>query len=290
MGKWVDLHLHSTASDGSLSPGELIGYAHKKKAAAIALTDHDTLEGLEEALQAGKDYGLEVIPGLEISAQYSGGTMHILGYYIERSQPGLNQDLKLLQAARKKRNPQIVGKLQALGLPISWEEIGLKIKGQIGRPHIAQALLQKGLVSSLDEAFQKYLSKGSAAYVDKFRFSPDKAINMILRAGGIPVLAHPFSLNCLSLRDLYELVKALKSLGLQGVEVLYPKHTDEQTRNYFSLVKELKLLYTGGSDFHGNNKENVDLLTGRGDLRVPYTIVEDLKALRVRAETIRRKE
>jgi 3',5'-nucleoside bisphosphate phosphatase len=290
MGGWVDLHLHSTASDGSLSPGDLIGFARKKKAAAVALTDHDTLEGLEEALQAGQKYDLEVIPGLEISAQYSRGTMHILGYYLERSHPGLNQDLKLLQEARIKRNPQIVGKLQALGLPIAWEEIDSKIMGQIGRPHIAQALLQKGLVSSLDEAFQKYLSKGAVAYVDKFRFPPAKAIDMILLAGGIPVLAHPFSLNCLSLKDLYELVKELKSFGLQGVEVLYPKHTDEQTRNYFSLVKELKLLYTGGSDFHGNNKENADLLTGRGDLRVPYSVVENLKALRFRPEPIRRKD
>ncbi|HMK66109.1 MAG TPA: PHP domain-containing protein, partial [Thermodesulfobacteriota bacterium] len=273
-------------SDGSLAPRELIGYACRKKAAALALTDHDTLEGLEEALQAGKESRLEVIPGLEISAEYSRGTMHILGYYIDRTHSGLNEDLNILQEARKNRNPRIIGKLQALGFPVAYEEIDSQVTGQIGRPHIAKLLLKKGHVSSLDEAFQKYLAKGAPAYVDKFRFPPDKAIDMIHQAGGIAVLAHPFSLNCPSLKDLYDLVKELKDCGLQGMEVLYPKHSEEQTRDYFSLVKELKLLYTGGSDFHGNNKENTDLLTGRGDLRVPYSIVEDLKSSRAGRQTV----
>jgi 3',5'-nucleoside bisphosphate phosphatase len=287
MGRWIDLHAHSTASDGSLAPRELIAYACRKKAAALALTDHDTLEGLEEALQAGKESGLEVIPGLEISAECNRGTMHILGYYIDRTHSGLNLDLNILQEARKNRNPRIIGKLQALGFPVSYEELDSQVTGQIGRPHIAKLLLQKGLVSSLDEAFQKYLTKGAPAYVDKYRFPPAKAIDMIHRAGGIAVLAHPFSLNCPSLKDLYDLVRELKDCGLEGMEVLYPKHTEEQTRDYFSLVKELKLLYTGGSDFHGNNKENTDLLTGRGDLRVPYSIVEDLKSLRAGGQTVK---
>jgi 3',5'-nucleoside bisphosphate phosphatase len=286
MGGWVDLHLHSTASDGSLSPRDLIGYALKKRAAAVALTDHDTIDGVNEALQAGQEFGLEVIPGLEISAQYSGGTMHILGYYLNPANPGLNDDLQFLQEARKKRNPQIVAKLQALGLPISWQDISALAKGQIGRPHIAQVLLQKGWVSSLDEAFRNFLEKGAAAYVDKLRFPPAKAIDMILQAGGTPVLAHPASLNCLSLKDLFTLVKELKRVGLIGLEVLHPMHSEEQVRNYFSLVKELKLIYTGGSDFHGNNKENVDLLTGRGDLKVPYSVVENLKNHRNQPEPI----
>ena len=286
MREWIDLHLHSTASDGSLSPRDLIGLAFNKKAAAVALTDHDTIDGLKEALEAGEEFHLEVIPGVEISAQYESGTMHVLGYYIDASHPGFNHDLKLLQEARKQRNPQIVAKLQAAGLPVSWQEINAQSQGQIGRPHIARVLLQKGLVSSLDEAFHKYLKKGAVAYVDKFRFPPAKAIAMILQAGGIPVLAHPFSLNCPSWKDLFTLIRELKGYGLQGVEVLYPKHTDEQVRNYFSLVKELKLLYTGGSDFHGNNKENVDLLVGRGDLRVPYGVVEAMKALRIQPEPV----
>jgi predicted metal-dependent phosphoesterase TrpH len=178
------------------------------------------------------------------------------------------------------RNPKIVSKLQSLGVPITFDQVQSLAKGQIGRPHIAQVLFQIGAVSSFEEAFQKYLAKGAKAYVEKFRFSPRKAISLILRAGGIPVLAHPFTLNCLSLRDLKALVEKLKTEGLKGMEVLYPEHTPDQTRNYFSLVKELNLLYTGGSDFHGDIKKDVDLLTGTGNLKVPYRIIADLKGLK----------
>ncbi len=276
----IDLHTHSTASDGSLSPRELLIYAKKKGAAAISLTDHDTVAGIEEALTAGREQDLEVIPGLEISAQYTGGTMHILGYYIDPSGPVLNQELNRLQEARRDRNPKIVEKLQGLGLPITFDQVQALAKGQIGRPHIAQALLQTGAVSSLEEAFQKYLTKGAAAYVEKFRFPPHKAISLILRAGGIPVLAHPKTLQCSSFRDLKILVEELIVSGLKGIEVFYPDHSSEQTAAYFSLVRELDLLYTGGSDFHGGNKEKVDLLVGLGDLKIPYEIVENLKARR----------
>jgi 3',5'-nucleoside bisphosphate phosphatase len=275
----IDLHTHSTASDGSLSPQELVQYAKKKGAGAIALTDHDTVEGIEAALRAGQEQDLEVIPGLEISAQYKGGTMHILGYYIDPSDPVLNQELSRLQEARRDRNPRIIEKLRDLGLSITFDQVQALAKGQIGRPHIAQVLIQTGAVSSLEEAFQKYLTKGAAAYVEKFRFPPHKAISLIRLAGGIPVLAHPKTLRCPSFRDLKSVVKELKATGLQGMEVLYPDHSTEQTRTYFSLVKELDLLYTGGSDFHGDNKEKVDLLVGLGDLKIPYEIVENLKAL-----------
>ncbi|MBA4393323.1 MAG: phosphoesterase [Desulfobacca sp.] len=275
----IDLHTHSTASDGSLSPHELVKYAKKKGAAAISLTDHDTVEGLEAALIAGQEQELEVIPGLEISAQYSGGTMHILGYYIDSSDPILNQELLRLQESRRDRNPKILEKLRALGIPIHFDQVQALAKGQIGRPHIAQVLLQIGAVSSLEEAFQKYLTKGAAAYVEKFRFSPHKAISLILLAGGIPVLAHPKTLRCPSFRDLKGLVEELKATGLKGLEIYYPDHSFEETGTYFSLVKELGLLYTGGSDFHGNNKEKVDLLVGLGNLKIPYEIVENLKAL-----------
>lgn len=284
----VDLHTHSTASDGSLSPRDLVAYAKKKGAAAISLTDHDTIEGLESAAQAGSAYDLEVIPGLEISAQYNGGTMHILGYYLDPSDLTLNQELHRLQEARRERNPRIIEKLRALGIPISFDQVQALAKGQIGRPHIAQVLIQIGAVSSFDEAFHKYLTKGAPAYVDKFRFTPLKALSLIRQAGGIPVLGHPFTLNYSSLRDLYQLVRELKNNGLKGIEVLYPKHTAEQTRDYFSLARELKLLYTGGSDFHGSHKEDVDLLYGNGDLRIPYEIVENLKGLRLKTEKLER--
>ncbi len=288
--KLIDLHTHSTASDGSLSPEELVGYAKRKGAAAVALTDHDTIEGVEKALTAGEKEGLEVIPGLEISAQYPGGTMHILGYYIDPAEPNLNRELQQLQEARQERNPKIISKLQSLGISISFDQVKALAKGQIGRPHIAQVLFQSGAVSSLEEAFQKYLIKGAPAYVEKFRFSPQEAIALITRAGGIPVLAHPFTLNYSSLRELKNVIEELKGMGLKGVEVIYPEHTSDQTNAYFSLVKELKLIYTGGSDFHGNLKKDVDLLTGRGDLKIPYQIIENLRALILRDQPIREKD
>ena len=288
MEKLIDLHIHSTASDGSFSPRDLMAYARNKGAAAVSLTDHDTIEGLKSALAAGKEIGLEVIPGLEISAQYPGGTMHLLGYYIDPSDPNLNRELLRLQEARRERNPKIISKLQSLGIPITFDQVQALAMGQIGRPHIAQVLFQLGVVSSFEEAFHKYLAKGALAYVEKFRFSPHEAISLIARAGGIPVLAHPFTLNYSSLRDLKKLVEELRNSGLKGMEVIYSEHTPVQTGNYFSLVKELNLIYTGGSDFHGYIKKDVDLLTGRGDLKIPYQIVEDLKALKTLDQSFRK--
>jgi predicted metal-dependent phosphoesterase TrpH len=280
MSGLIDLHTHSTASDGSLSPRELVQYAKNKGAAAIALTDHDTLEGLDEALAAGREMDLEVIPGVEISAQHNGGTMHLLGYYMNPRDKGLKKELQILQEARKDRNPKIIEKLRQMGLPIQFDQVTALAKGQIGRPHIAQSLLRSGVVSSLEEAFQKYLTKGAPAYIEKFRFSPQKSIHLILEAGGIPILAHPKTLKSPSIRELMKLVKDLKAAGLKGLEVFYPDHSPDQTRTYMAMAQELDLLCTGGSDFHGNNKERVDLLVGFGDLKVPYKIIEDLKAIK----------
>ncbi|MEW6185591.1 MAG: PHP domain-containing protein [Thermodesulfobacteriota bacterium] len=280
MERLIDLHTHSTASDGRLSPEELVHYAKSKGAAAIALTDHDTIEGLGRALAAGRVMALEVIPGLEISAEHPGGSMHILGYFIDPEHPFLNRELLRLQEARRERNPKIVDKLRSLGLSITFEQVQALAKGQIGRPHIAQVLLQTGAVTSMEEAFHKYLTKGAPAYVEKFRFPPPEAINMIRQAGGIAVLAHPFTLNCPSLRDLKERITELKDNGLKGIEVFYSEHSPEQTRDYIHLARELTLCPTGGSDFHGDNNREIDLLSGTGNLRVPYEILEKLKAVK----------
>ncbi|MGD8989694.1 MAG: PHP domain-containing protein, partial [Syntrophobacterales bacterium] len=190
----IDLHTHSSYSDGSFSPGQLVQLAKDKGLRAIALTDHDTVAGLEEALAAGKELEVEVVPGVEISAQYPPGTMHILGYYVQPSHPELLRDLEKLQKARAARNPKIIERLQALGLEISWTEVLNLSGGQVGRPHIAQVLLHRGYVSSINEAFSRYLKKGAIAYVEKFRFPPDEAIAMIRNAGGLAALAHPFTL------------------------------------------------------------------------------------------------
>ena len=278
----IDLHTHSDASDGSLAPGELVTYALQKGAAAIALTDHDTVAGLPEALRVAEASHFELVPGLEISAAYTGGGMHILGYFIDHADPFLQQELEHLQEARRERNPKIIVRLQELGIPITYDQVLALSGGQIGRPHIAQAMLQIGAVQSLDEAFKHYLTKGAPAYVEKFRFPPDRAISLIRQAGGIPVLAHPFTLNCTTREQLIRLLRELKEQGLQGLECLYSEHTPEQTGEYLALAEKLDLLVTGGSDFHGRNKEGVEVLTGYGALRIPYDRLQSLKDLKGR--------
>jgi predicted metal-dependent phosphoesterase TrpH len=276
----IDLHTHSTASDGSLRPAELVEYAVKKGAAAIALTDHDTIEGLPEALQAAGERGLELVPGLEISADHPGGTMHILGYFINPDDALLQQELSRLQEARRERNPKIIAKLQQLGIPVTYDQVRALAEGQVGRPHIARAMLQLGAVKTLDEAFRNFLTKGAPAYVEKFRYPPEKAVALIIRAGGVPVLAHPFTLKFASPDELRRIVSALKDQGLGGMECLYSEHTAEQTRRYSALAADLGLAVSGGTDFHGKNKEGVDLLTGYGSLRIPYRLLEELKRFR----------
>ncbi|MCU0578365.1 MAG: PHP domain-containing protein [Desulfobacterota bacterium] len=275
----IDLHTHSSASDGTLRPRELVEYAVKKGAAAIALTDHDTIEGLPEALQAAREKGFELVPGLEISADYPGGTMHILGYFIDPDDPVLGRELSRLQEARRERNPKIIAKLQQLGIPVTFDQVRALAPGQVGRPHIAQAMLQIGAVKTLDEAFKKFLTKGAPAYVEKFRYPPEKAVDLIIRAGGVAALAHPFTLKFASPEELRGIVSSLKDRGLQGLECLYPEHTAEQTHRYSALGQELGLAVTGGTDFHGKNKEGVDLLIGYGALRIPYSLLEQLKRL-----------
>jgi predicted metal-dependent phosphoesterase TrpH len=251
----IDLHTHSSYSDGSLSPRKLVQLAKKRKLRAIALTDHDTVAGVAEALEAGNELGVEVVPGVEISAQYPPGTMHILGYYIHASDRKFLEALKKLQQARAARNPKIIKRLQDLGLEISTTEVLDLSAGQVGRPHIARALVNKGYVSSINEAFSLYLKKGAVAYVEKFRFPPREAIAMIRGAGGIAVLAHPFTLGMAEVDELSRLLRELGELGLEGVEVFYPEHTEEMAVIYADVAKRLGLVCTGGSDFHGNLRD-----------------------------------
>ena len=275
---FVDLHIHSTASDGSLSPEEIIETAKNTPLRAIAITDHDTLEGSVEALGYQKSYGVEVLPGVEISASFDPGTMHILGYLVRPDDASLRQTLSVVQEGRAKRNLQIVKRLQDLGVDINHDEV-LKASGggQTGRPHVAQVLVDKGVVQSFDEAFRKFLKKGRPAYVERYRLMPVETIQAILRAGGVPVLAHPFTLRAKTEGDLDRIVADLKQAGLKGVEVYYPGHGPELTALYERLAYRHKLLVTGGTDFHGRINPGVNMGTGRGDLRIPYRFVEELK-------------
>jgi predicted metal-dependent phosphoesterase TrpH len=278
----IDLHVHSTASDGTLSPSELLALARDLGLGALAITDHDTLEGSREALQAGIPNGLEFLTGVEISAQPPAsftcpGSFHILGYQIRLDDPVLNETLLVLQNARKNRNPQILERLNKLGIPISLDEIRREAgKIQLGRPHIAQFMVQKGWVETIDEAFDVYLGKGRPAYVDKFRITCARAIEIIGGAGGVPVLAHPYLLEAKSEDALDNLVFELKSMGLRGVEVFYPSHTPDQTARYESIARRHGLLMTGGTDFHGLITPDIKMGSGNGNLFIPYSIYENL--------------
>ncbi|MCX8044158.1 MAG: PHP domain-containing protein [Desulfobacterota bacterium] len=274
----IDLHTHTTASDGSLTPTELVRLAVGKKLEALAVTDHDTIDGITEALTAGTHHGLDVVPGIEISAEYSGGTLHILGYYIDIDNKQFCTKIAELQRARADRNPKIVKKLQALGMSIEMEDVVAEAGGgQIGRPHFAQALLKKGYVRSAREAFERFLAKGAAAYCEKFRFQPHDAIACITDAGGIAVLGHPSSLNCPDQVSLEAAVQAMVDMGIRGIEAFYSDHTAEQTRHYIALARKYHLLITGGSDFHGHAINGICLGTGRGNLNIPYECLAALK-------------
>ena len=273
----IDLHTHSNCSDGSLSPRELVQLAKKRDLRAIALTDHDTVAGVAEAVAAGKELGVEVVPGVEISAQYPPGTMHILGYCFSPSQPEFLKALKKLQEVRAARNPKIIERLQALGLEITTAEVLNLSSGQVGRPHIAKALVNRGYVSSIDEAFSRYLQKGAVAYVEKFRFSPREAIALIRGAGGLAVLAHPFTLGITEPRELTLLVKELQEMGLAGLEVFYPDHTEETVVLYKDIAKNLGLVCTGGSDFHGNLRDHSYLGNGILGQNLNYGLLQNIR-------------
>jgi predicted metal-dependent phosphoesterase TrpH len=281
--KLIDLHVHSTASDGSYPPAEVVRLAKEGGLSAMALTDHDTVDGLPEAVAAGEGLGVEVIPGVEISAQFPGGTMHILGLYVDYHNGCLDERLAVLKQARLDRNPQIIAKLNALGIPISMARVEeISGGGQVGRPHIARALMESGYVQDLQEAFDKYLGWHRPAYVSKFRFPPDQALAMIREAQGIPILAHPFTLGLGSVFALKNLIVELQGLGLAGLEVYYSEHTREQEALYLKLAQELDLLVTGGSDYHGLNKPEITLGSMSSQDKLTYRLVEALKAWRRR--------
>lgn len=273
--------MHSTASDGSLSPSEIIETAKNIGLRAISITDHDTIDGSAEALRSPQAFPLEILSGIEISADYSPGTMHILGYMMRPDDPSLKQALKDIQQGRAERNLKIIERLQQFGLNIDYKEVSeVSGGGQIGRPHIAQVLVRKGAAQNIDEAFARLLKKGGPAYVPRYRLPPAEAMQLILRAGGVPVLAHPFTLHTENEAELEGVLVNLKQAGLKGVEVYYPDHGLEKTAKYERLARRHGLLMTGGTDFHGAAKPGVHLGVGRGDMRIPYRLIEEIKKSR----------
>lgn len=274
----IDLHAHTIHSDGSATPSELVELAKQNGASAVAITDHDTVAGLKEGRAAAARLDIEFIDGVELSAEYSPGTMHILGYYINDEQKELAAKLEELRAARDARNPEIAGRLRALGVDLQYTEVAALAGNEVvGRPHFARVLVERGHAASIQDAFNRYLAKGSPAYVEKKRLSPADSIALIRKAGGLAVLAHPCQLK-LSQEALEQLVSELAEMGLDGIEAIYSRHSRADREYYSKLAKRHRLLVTGGSDYHGTYKPDIMLVKGLGDLVVPYALLERLKS------------
>lgn len=272
----VDLHTHTTASDGTMSPSELVTHASNEGLSAISITDHDTTSGLAEGMETAKDLGIEFLAGVEISAHVDEGTLHILGYLFDLGETPLKHALQWMREQRIERNRLLIEKLQALGLDVELSEVAaISGEGIVARPHFAQVMIEKGFVSSYNEAFSRYLGSSGAAYIPKVRMDPHRAIAAILESGGIPVLAHPIDLTA-DILLLEEYVKRLKEYGLQGLEVYYSTHTSRQIEACTSLADDYHLVKTGGTDFHGSRKPDIRLGYGFGNLHIPYRTVLDL--------------
>jgi predicted metal-dependent phosphoesterase TrpH len=273
MSKVADLHMHTTHSDGTLTPVELARLAKEQKVDAVALTDHDTVSGIEELVEETNKLGLEAIAGVELSALFSPGTLHILGYGFDPRGP-IEGRLVQFQKAREERNPRILEKLKELGMPLTMEEVKTlsKAAGQVGRPHIARALELKGYVASYAEAFDRFLSKGKPAYISKAGLSAKECVELIHESGGVAVVAHPVQMR-LKGEELTAKIKELVVLGLDGLEVIHPDHSPENQTLFSDLADEFCLFKTGGSDFHGAHKPGVQL--GQG--RPPYFFLEKMR-------------
>ena len=279
MRRFCDLHTHSTASDGTLSPRELVELADRRRLAGLALTDHDTVDGLAEGAEAAGLAGLTFVGGIEVSAVFGQGTLHILGLCVDPANRSLAELAVRLRAARAERNPRMVAKLQAMGVDITMAEV-LAAAGAdanqpdrvVGRAHMATVLSRKGYVRDLNEAFERYIGAGAPAFVDKERLPPAEAVAGIHAAGGLAILAHPVQLEFDNFAQCETMVRSLVHDGLDGLEAYHSDHSDLQTRFFLDLADKLGLAVSGGSDFHGSVKQRVQL----GNPRVPALIMERL--------------
>lgn len=269
----IDLHIHSTFSDGSMTPTDLVRYAWRKGLSAIAITDHDAIDGIDEARGAGLRMGVAVVPGIELSVKHCSLTLHLLGYLFDHGQPEFLRALRRLQDGRLERNHKILDTLNRQGIDIQFEELRqLSGQGQSGRPHIAQLLIRKGVVNNMDAAFDKYLGQGGSAYVPRFIYPAAEAIALLHEAGGLAVLAHPQQLEK-SGENFTEVIAELSRQGLDGLEVYYPTHSRQFRKMLLRLAKMHDLLATGGSDYHGAIRPGTTLAGGR-NCSVPDNVLE----------------
>lgn len=278
--RFIDLHTHSQASDGTDSPAELVAAAAAAGLAAVALTDHDTLSGLDEAEAAASQQHVEFIRGCELSTRTEHGEMHILGLWLPRQAAALEKRLADIRHKRDNRNAHILEKLAELGIAISMDELQHEAQGEsVGRPHIAALLVKKGVVPNMEAAFREYLGSGGRAYLPREVLEPEEAVRLMAGLGATVSLAHP-CLKPVPPGWLEAFVLRLKACGLSAIEAYHSEHSDADIRACVDLAHRLGLGLSGGSDYHGNNKPRIRLGVGYGGLRVPLDILEDLKARR----------
>lgn len=276
MEKYIDLHTHSLKSDGSMTPAEVVREAKRAGLAAIALSDHDTVDGIEEAVAEGKKQGIEVIPAIEFSVLSETET-HILGYFIDINNPELQRVLKEVVDLRIQRNYVTCQRLNELGFDITIEEVrALAPNNFVGRAHFARVLMDKGYTKSVKEGFDKYMSAGQYAYCEKQRLTAKEAIELIKKCGGLSFLAHPH-LTQFDDDKIKVFLKELKSYGLDGLEGYYTDYTLEMQEKYQTMAKEMGLMISGGTDFHAKMKPHISIGTGLGNMRIPYSVLENIK-------------
>ena len=274
---FVDLHIHTNYSDGTFTPSEVVAYASKMKLAAISITDHDSVDGIDEALEAASKNGIEVVPGIELSSEIGDplkGEIHMLGYHIDYKSEELKETLEVFKKARFIRAKEILEKLKKNGIDIKDKSFIDEAENKaIGRLHFAKSLIEEGYVNNISEAFQKYLAFGKAAYVPKCAMSVSEAIKLIRKSGGVPVMAHPYYTHY----NDKTMLQSLVTDGLMGIEAWHIKHPDSAVKKFLSLAEEFDLIATGGSDCHGPYKDEAPII---GTVKVPYSVVEKLDAAR----------
>ncbi|MEW6726124.1 MAG: PHP domain-containing protein [Bacillota bacterium] len=266
----VDLHVHTTASDGSEEPKEVVRQAALLGLRAVAITDHDTVRGVEEGLSFGTAYSVEVVPGVEINTDFNAREAHVLGYYVDFKNQAFLERLNSLANARTIRIEKMVARLQSIGLPITMADVLREAgDGTLGRPHVAASLVRLGIVASADEAFERFIGRNRPGYVPRSKFAPQEAVELILEAGGVPVLAHPGTVG----DD--RIIECLMEAGLKGLEVYHPDHDEKMVEHYLAIARSLELLVTGGSDYHGRGYHAC-----LGGVTVPYSVVKALQQAR----------
>lgn len=277
--KKIDLHVHTTESDGTYTPAEVVRIAKNAGLSAIAITDHDTNLGYAEAAAEGERLGVEVVPGIEISTKYT-VSVHILGYYIDGSSPALKAVLDWVVTDRDTRNRKMAELMAADGLPVSYDDMVKRFGTVIGRPHFGRILIELGLAKDMQDAFDRFIERGQKYYLPRTIMPLDRAIGLIKQAGGIPVIAHPFQYRYDD-KMLRELIEVCMGYGVKGMECRYSGYGEDKVRYLTALADEYGLVKTGGSDFHGENKKHISLGSGiNSNLEVPYSWLEELKRLK----------